>query len=108
MTRMKSALALMLLFALSNGESSEMPSHRDAQTFVNQAQIGRNLPGIALSVAKQTVTFTMIADKLGRADASSAVSKEINALLPHYQSKWDENIFIRAISAHSTRTGCSH
>lgn len=93
MTRIKfSTLALTLLFALSNGVSAETRSHRDAQIFVNQAQIGRNLPGIALSVAKQTVTFTTIAAKLGRVDASTAVSKEINALLPKYQSKWDENI----------------
>ncbi|MHC8382010.1 hypothetical protein [Pseudomonas sp. LB3P14] len=93
MTRIKSAtLALTLLFALSNGVSAETPSHRDAQTFVNQAQIGRNLPGIALFVAKQTVTFATIAAKLGRADASTAVSNEIKALLPKYQPKWDENI----------------
>ena len=93
MPRIKSAtLALTLLFAFSNGVSAETPSHRDAQMFVNQAQIGRNLPGIALSVAKQTVTFTMIAAKLGRADASTAVSNEIKALLPKYQPKWDENI----------------
>jgi len=93
MTRIKSAtLALTVLFALSNGVSAETPSHRDAQIFVNQAQIGRNLAGIALSVAKQTVTFTTIAAKLGRADASMAVSNEIKALLPKYQPKWDENI----------------
>lgn len=93
MTRIKSATrALTLLFALSNGVSAETPSHLDAQKFVDQAQIGRNLPGIALSVARQTVTFTTIAAKLGRADASTAVSNEIKALLPKYQPKWNENI----------------
>lgn len=93
MTRIKSAtFALTILLALSNGVSAETPSHRDAQIFVNQAQIGRNLPGIALSVAKQTVTFTTLAATLGRADASTAVSKEIDALQPKYQSRWDENI----------------
>ncbi|MNH36255.1 hypothetical protein D3C79_970270 [compost metagenome] len=34
----------------------------------------------------------MIVTKLGSADASSAVSDEINALLPQYQPKWDENL----------------
>jgi len=86
------ALALTLLCALSNGVSAETPSHRDARIFVNQAQIGRNLPGIALSVAKRTVTFTILAGRLGHANAASAVSKEIDALLPKYQSRWDENI----------------
>ncbi|MFM9384493.1 hypothetical protein [Pseudomonas sp. UV AK001] len=93
MTRIKpNAHALMLLCALSNGVFAETPSQRDAKAFVNQAQIGRNLRGIALSVAKQTVSFTTLAGKLGRADASVAVSKEIDALLPRYQSRWDENI----------------
>lgn len=93
MTRIKpNALALMLLCALSNGVFAETPSQRDAKAFVNQTQIGRNLRGIALSVAKQTVSFTTLAGRLGRADASVAVSKEIDALLPRYQSRWDENI----------------
>jgi hypothetical protein len=82
----------MLLFAFSNGVFAETPSHRDAKVFVNQAQIGRNLRGIALTVATQTVSFTTLAAKLGRADASSAVSQEIDALLPKYQPQWDENI----------------
>lgn len=86
------AIALTLLCGLSSGAPAETPSHRDAKLFVNQAQIGRNLPGIALSVAKRTVTFTILADRLGHADAASAVSKEIDALLPKYQSNWDENI----------------
>lgn len=86
------ALALMLLCSLSNGVCAQTPSHRDAQVFVSQAQIGRNLRGIALTVATQTVSFSTLAAKLGRADASSAVSKEIDALLPKYQPKWDENI----------------
>lgn len=93
MKRIRSAtIALTVLVTLSNAVSAETPSHRDAQAFVNHAQIGRNLPDIALSVAKQTVTFSMIASKLGRADAAMAVSKEINVLLPQYQPKWDENI----------------
>lgn len=86
------ALALTLLCALSNGVSAETPSHRNAKIFVNQAQIGRNLPDIALWVAKRTVTFAILADRLGHAGAASAVSKEIDVLLPKYQSRWDENI----------------
>lgn len=85
-------IALTVLVALSNTVSAETPSHKDARTFVAQAQIGNNLSTLALSTAKRTNTYAMIASKLGSADASSAMSNEINALLPQYQPKWDENL----------------
>jgi len=86
------ALAFVLLSALSVGVFAETPSHRDAKVFVHQAQIGQNLRAIALTAAMQTVSFTALSAKLGRADASLAVSEEIDALLPRYQPKRDENI----------------
>ena len=86
------ALLLTVLVALSNTVFAETPSHKDARTFVAQAQMGSNLSTLALLTAKRTNTYTMIATKLGSADASSAVSSEINALLPQYQPKWDENL----------------
>ena len=86
------AIALTVLVALSNTVSAETPSHKDARTFVAQVQIGNNLPTLALSVAKRTNTYAMIVSKLGSADASIAVSNEVNALLPQYQPKWDENL----------------
>lgn len=93
MKRISSAIiVLTVLVALSNTASAETPSHKDARTFVAQAQIGSNLSTLALSAAKRTNTYAMIATKLGSADASSAVSSEINALLPQYQPKWDENL----------------
>lgn len=93
MKRISSAtITLTVLVALSNTVSAETPSHKDARTFVAQAQIGNNLSTLALSTAKRTNTYAMIASKLGSADASSAMSNEINALLPQYQPKWDENL----------------
>ncbi len=85
-------IVFTVLVALSNTVSAETPSHKDARTFVAQAQIGSNLSTLALLAAKRTNTYAMIATKLGSADASSAVSGEINALLPQYQPKWDENL----------------
>ena len=85
-------IVFTMLVALSNTVFAETPSHKDARTFVAQAQIGRNLSILALSAAKRTITYAMIAKKLGSADANSAVSSEINALLPQYQPKWDENL----------------
>jgi len=85
-------IMLTVLVALSNTVSAETPSHKDARTFVAQAQIGRNLSILALSAAKRTNTYVMIATKLGSADANRAVSSEIKALLPQYQPEWDENL----------------
>ncbi|WP_085717714.1 hypothetical protein [Pseudomonas sp. B28(2017)] len=86
------AIVFTVLVALSNTVSAETPSHKDARTFVAQEQMGRHLSTFALSAAKRTITYAMIAKKLGSADASSAVSSEINALLPQYQPKWNENL----------------
>lgn len=86
------ALAIATMVAMSNSAFAETPSHKEALAFVDQAKIGQNLPAIALSVAKQTASFTAIANKLGNAGAVKAVSDEINALLPLYQPKWNENI----------------
>jgi hypothetical protein len=86
------AIAMAAVAATSNAVLAETPSYRDAVAFVDQAKIGQNLPVIALSVAKQTVSFTAIVSKLGNAGAVKAVSDEINTLLPLYQPKWNENI----------------
>ena len=85
-------IVLTVLVAYSNAVPAETPSHNDARTFVAQAQIGSNLSTLALLAAKRTNTYAMIATKLGSADASSAISGEINALLPQYQPRWDENL----------------
>lgn len=85
-------IALTVMVVLSNAVLAETASHRAAVAFVDQARIGQNLPVIALAVAKQTVTFRIIASRLGNAGAIGAVSDEINALLPLYQPKWNENI----------------
>ncbi|WP_256261938.1 hypothetical protein [Pseudomonas gingeri] len=86
------ALALTAMAVTSHAVRAETASHRDAVAFVDHAKVGQNLPVIALSVAKQTVTFTVLASKLGNGGAVKAVSDEIDALLPIYQPKWDENI----------------
>jgi hypothetical protein len=54
--------------------------------------MGSNLPAIAMSTAQGTVSYSMIAEKLGSADADRIVSEEITALLPKYQPEWDENL----------------
>lgn len=86
------AIAMAAIAATSNAVLADASSHRDAVAIVDRAKIGHNLPVIALSVAKQTVTFTVIVSKLGNAGAVRAVSDEIDVLLPLYQPKWNEKI----------------
>lgn len=86
------AIAIATFAVASNTVLADTASHRDALAFIDQAKIGQNLPVIALSIAKQTASFTTIASKLGNAGAVKAVSDEINTLLPLYQPKWNENI----------------
>ncbi|VVN20542.1 hypothetical protein PS862_04589 [Pseudomonas fluorescens] len=54
--------------------------------------MGSNLRALALLAAQRTVTYAMIASKLGSSGASSAITEQINALLPQYQPDWDENL----------------
>jgi len=84
-------LAFALLLALSNAASAQTP-HEAARSFVAQSHAGDDLAAIALSAAEQTQTYGMLVAKLGAADANTALSNEINALLPQYQPRWDENL----------------
>ncbi|MCD4527760.1 MULTISPECIES: hypothetical protein [Pseudomonas] len=82
------------IIAFSTTASAESPSLSAARSLVTQEKIGRNLPSLALLAGKNTTTYAMIAEKLGNARANSALSEEINALLPRYQPKWDENLAV--------------
>ncbi|MDR7284374.1 hypothetical protein J2X84_003212 [Pseudomonas corrugata] len=86
------AIALSLLFAFSNPASADTPALNEARTLVAKVHMGRNLPALALSTAQGTVSYSMIAEKLGADDANRIVSEEITALLPKYQPEWDENL----------------
>ncbi|MBT2338975.1 hypothetical protein J7E36_07370 [Pseudomonas fluorescens] len=87
-------IALTAIIAFSTTASAESPSLSAARSLVTQEKIGRNLPSLALLAGKNTTTYAMIAEKLGNARANSALSEEINALLPRYQPKWDENLAV--------------
>jgi hypothetical protein len=86
------ALLLTVLFALSNPVSADAPALNEARTLVAKAHMGSNLPVIALSAAQGTVSWSVIAEKLGADDTNRIVSEEIAALLPKYQPEWDENL----------------
>ena len=92
MKRISSTIvALTLLFACSTVRA-DAASLDEARMLVAQTGLGKKLPSLALLTAKSTTTYATIADKLGNASANSALSDEINALLPRYQPKWDESL----------------
>jgi hypothetical protein len=85
-------VTLVLITTNSGYMLAETASHINAISFVEREKIGRNLPIVALSIARRTVTFALIASRLGEVDAEKAVSAEIKALLPLYLPRWNENI----------------
>ncbi|MDU9023779.1 DUF2059 domain-containing protein [Pseudomonas corrugata] len=87
-------IALTLCIACSTTVQADAASLNEARTFVAQTGLGKKLSSLALLTAKSTSTYATIADKLGNASANSAVSDEINALLPQYQPKWDESLAV--------------
>ncbi|WP_191487858.1 hypothetical protein [Pseudomonas sp. FEN] len=84
-------LAFTLLLVLSNAATAET-ANEAARSFIAQSHAGDDLAAIALSAAKRTQTYGMLAAKLGAAEANTAVTSEINALLPQYQPKWNQNL----------------
>ncbi|WP_248800397.1 hypothetical protein [Pseudomonas sp. MWU13-2105] len=84
-------LAFTLLLALSNAAFAET-ANEAARSFITQSHAGDDLAAIALSAAKRTQTYGMLVAKLGDAGANTALSSEINTLLPQYQTKWDQNL----------------
>ncbi|UZE22186.1 hypothetical protein LOY67_19375 [Pseudomonas sp. B21-056] len=88
------AVALTLLITCSTTVQADAASLNEARVLVAQTGLGKKLSSLALLTAKSTTTYAMIADKLGNASANSALSDEINALLPQYQPKWDESLAV--------------
>lgn len=86
-------LAFTLLLALSNAAFAET-ANEAARSFIAQSHAGDDLAAIALSAAKRTQTYGTLVAKLGDAEANTTLSHEINALLPQYQPKWDQNLAI--------------
>ncbi|MBD0687093.1 MULTISPECIES: hypothetical protein [unclassified Pseudomonas] len=87
-------VALTLLVACSTTVQADAASLNEARALVARTGLGKKLPSLALLTAKRTTTYATIADKLGNASANSALSDEINALLPRYQPKWDESLAV--------------
>lgn len=63
-----------------------------ARDFVTRHGVGRNLPDIAMAAATRTQTFATLTSTLGAGHARRVVQREIDALVPNFQTRWNENL----------------
>lgn len=63
-----------------------------ARDFVTRHGVGRNLPDIAMAAAARTQTFATLTSTLGTGHARRVVRREIDALVPNFQTRWNENL----------------
>lgn len=63
-----------------------------ALDFVTRHGVGRNLPNIALAAATRTQTFATLTSTLGTDNARRVMRREIEALVPSFQTRWNENL----------------
>jgi len=92
MKRTSTAFAFLLLLALASIASADIPVSPAARDFVAKQHLGKNLPQFAQVLAKTTVTYGMVAEKIGPAEAGKALDEQITQLLPKYQPLWDLNL----------------
>ena len=90
--RTSTALAFVLLLSLASVASAETTVSPAARAFVAKQHLGNNLPQFAQVLAKTTVTYAMVAEKIGPADTKKALDEQITQLLPKYQPQWDLNL----------------
>jgi hypothetical protein len=93
-TRTARSVALMLLLTvpLFSYAADGADAASAASTFVKQRHLGNNLRSIAFLVASRTVTFAIVAKRIGVPDAQSLVREELDRLQPKYQENWDANL----------------
>ncbi|HCT06238.1 MAG TPA: hypothetical protein DIW86_12820 [Pseudomonas sp.] len=92
MKRTFTAFAFLLLLSLASIASADIPVSPATRDFVAKQHLGKNLPQFAQVLAKTTVTYGMVAEKIGPAEAGKALDEQITQLLPKYQPQWDLNL----------------
>lgn len=90
----RSRLALLLLPLVV----ACLPAHAASSTqeaaleFVQRQGVGATLPDMARNAVMRSKAYPMIVTALGEAGAKAAVQRELDALLPAYQPKWNSNL----------------
>ncbi|WP_426214525.1 hypothetical protein [Pseudomonas sp. DWRC2-2] len=92
MKRTFTAFAFLLLLALASVASADTTVSPAARDFVAKQHLGKNLQQFAQVLAKTTVAYAMVAEKIGPAGARKALDEQITQLLPKYQPLWDLNL----------------
>jgi hypothetical protein len=82
----------VLLLALQHAWAASPETQSAAVLFVQQQQLGRNLPAIGWMAATRTVTFATLVRQLGQAQATSLVRKKLEHYRGDYQATWDANL----------------
>jgi hypothetical protein len=92
MKRISKACTFLFLLILTAMAAAEIPASSSAQAFVSNQHLGKNLTTFAQATAQRTASFSVIAQKLGAAQAKQVVFEQIAQLLPKYQPQWDLNL----------------
>ena len=100
---------ISFLFGCSEGGASgetaksqidqSLISSDPALAMAERFNMGKNIEKKAFDVARNTVSYGVVIELHGSANASSIVEKEIKNLLPNYQPQWNKNL-ANAYSAH--------
>ncbi|MDP2030531.1 MAG: hypothetical protein Q8K12_12905 [Thiobacillus sp.] len=86
-------LAVLLAFFVWATASFAAPSAQvSALEFVMRQRLGENLSSMALATVTRTQTFAMLVSKLGADGAKASISRELQASLPRFQSRWNQNL----------------
>ena len=87
------ASLLVLAFYLSFATAA--PTAQEAAAdLVARRDIGNNLRLMSLELAATTQTYLMIVAKIGPVAARSSVAREIDALIPNYQARWNHELAV--------------
>jgi 5,10-methenyltetrahydromethanopterin hydrogenase len=73
-------------------QARNLPPTRRQLLLLKTKRMDSNLRPMALILSAKSHMFSQLAKRLGPKEASAAVTREIDRLLPRYQSTWEKNL----------------
>jgi hypothetical protein len=83
---------ILVIFALALGSMAWSTPKKDAIVFVSETGLGNNLSSLALRVANNMETYSVIVEKIGESKASTLVNKHVRKSVENHQDEWNENM----------------
>jgi len=80
------------LFWSTPASAADESAYAAALRFVEEQQVGRNLPMMARKTISNTVTYRGMVSNLGQSKADRYVETELAGALPKYQPRWNETL----------------